>query len=168
LPGSPARAAVPANAERDPGGPETRFVAAVALRFDTPLSVGETADGVRMDFRVQGRLDGSELKGEFAPHTAYLLVDPAGVGTIQVRAPLLLSDGGRAEVEGTGRSDLGPDGYQRAIAGNLPDAALGWSLRFLTGHPRHLWLNRSLFLGVGRLRPREARVDYDLLLLTSR
>ncbi len=120
-----------------------------------------------MDFRVHGRVDGSALKGEFPPHAAYMLIDPVGVGTIQVRAPLLLSDGARAEVEATGRTDLGQDGYKRAIAGDLPNAALGWSLRILTGHPRYMWLNRALFLGVGELRPRDARVDYDLFLVTS-
>jgi hemoglobin len=91
-----------------------------------------------------------------------LLVDPDGIGTINVRAPLLLNDGAIAELEATGRYDFGKDGYQRAIAKDLPNSALGWCPRLLTGHPRYLWLNRTLCLGVGELRPREARVDYDL------
>jgi hypothetical protein len=147
--------------------PELKFVAAVSLRFDTPLSVGETPDGARLDFNVHGAVEGPELNGKFQPCAAYLLIDPDGVGTIQVRAPLLLNDGALAELEATGRYDFGQDGYQRAIAGDLPNSALGWCPRFLTGHPRYLWLNRAQFLGVGELRPRETRVDYDLFLVTS-
>jgi Protein of unknown function (DUF3237) len=147
--------------------PELKFLAAVALRFDTPLSIGETPDGVRLDFRVHGTVNGPALKGQFPPCAAYLLIDPDGVGTINVRAPLLLDDGALAEVEATGRYDFGDDGYRRAIAGDLPNSALGWCLRFLTGHPRYSWLNRGMCLGVGELRPKEARVDYDLFLVAS-
>jgi hemoglobin len=143
-------------------------MARVALRFDTPQSVGETPDGVRLDFRLQGTVDGPALKGKFPSCAAFLLIDVDGVGTINVRAPLLLNDGAVAELEATGRYDFGQDGYRRAAAGDLPDSALGWCPRFLTGHPRYLWLNRALFLGVGELRPRETRVDYDLFSLTSR
>ncbi len=35
----------------------------------------------------------------------------------------------------------------------------------LTGHPRYLWLNRTLHVGVGELRPRETRVEYDLFVV---
>lgn len=147
--------------------PELTFLAAVALRFDTPLSVGETPDGVRFDFTVHGTVAGPRLKGKFPPCAAYLLIDTDGVGTINVRAPLLFDDGALAELEATGRYDFGEDGYRRAIAKDLPNSALGWCPRFLTGHSRYLWLNRALCLGVGQLRPREARVDYDLFMLTS-
>jgi hemoglobin len=146
--------------------PELTFAAAVALRFDTPTAVGETADGVRFDFPVHGTVTGPLLNGKFPPCTAYLLIDPDGVGTINVRAPLMLDDGAVAELEATGRYDFGEDGYRRAVAKDLPNSALGWCPRFLTGHPRYLWLNRALFLGVGELRPRETRVDYDLYRMT--
>jgi hypothetical protein len=149
-------------------GPALKFLAAVALRFDTPQSIGETPDGVRLDFNVHGTVDGPGLKGRFPPCAAYLLIDPDGVGTIEVRAPLLLNDGALLELEATGRYDFGDDGYRRAIAGDLPNSALGWCPRFLTGHPRYMWLNRAQCLGLGELRPRESRVDYDLFVVTSR
>lgn len=148
--------------------PDLKFAAAVSLRFDTPQSIGETPDGVRLDFRIHGTIEGPELRGNFPSCAAYLLIDVDGVGTIHVRAPLLLDDGAVLELEATGRYDFGQDGYRRAVAGDLPDSALGWCPRFLTGHPRYLWLNRALFLGIGVLRPRETRVDYDLFLLTPR
>lgn len=147
--------------------PELKFAAAVALRFDAPRTVGETPDGVRFDFMVHGTVEGPLLNGNFPHCAAYLLIDPDGVGTIHVRAPLLLNDGAVAELEATGRYDFGKDGYRRALANDLPNSALGWCPRFLTGHPRYLWLNRALCVGVGELRPRETRVDYDLFIVSS-
>jgi hypothetical protein len=147
--------------------PGLQFVAAVALRFDTPRSVGETPDGVRLDFMVHGTVDGPMLKGKFPLCAAYLRIDVDGVGTIHVRAPLLLNDGAVAELEASGRYDFGEDGYRNAVANDLPNSALGWCPRFFTGHPRYLWLNRALCLGVGELRPRETRVDYDLYVVAS-
>jgi hypothetical protein len=157
-------------AKSEPGGrlrPELKFLAAVALRFDTPLSIGETPDGVRLDFSVHGTVNGPALKGKFPPGAAYLLIDPDGVGTIHVRAPLLLDDGALAELEATGRYDFGDDGYRRAAAGDLPNSALGWCPRFLTGHSNYLWLNRAQCLGIGELRPKETSVNYDLFMVTS-
>src|SRR6187399_3016338 len=146
---------------------ELKFLAAVSLHFETPQAVGETPDGVRFDFMLQGTVDGPELRGKFPRCAAYLLIDPDGIGTIMVRAPLLLNDGAVAELEAVGRYDFGKDGYQRAIAMDLPNSALGWCPRLVTGDPRYLWLNRVLCLGVGELRPREARVDYDLFEISS-
>jgi Protein of unknown function (DUF3237) len=157
---------MPAESETGRLIPNLKFLAAVALRFDTPQSIGETPDGVRLDFRVHGTVEGPEFKGLFSPCAAYLLIDRDGVGTIHVRAPLLLNDGAALELEATGRYDFGQDGYRRAVANDLPDSALGWCPRFLTGHPRYLWLNRALCLGIGVLRPRETRVDYDLFVMT--
>jgi truncated hemoglobin YjbI len=151
---------------QQPQPPALKFVASVALRFDAPLPIGATADGFRFDFRVHGTVVGPQLNGKFPPCAAYLLIDPDGIGTINVRAPLLLNDGALAELEAVGRYDFGEDGYQRAVALDLPNSALGWCPRFLTGDPRYLWLNRVLCVGVGELRPRETRVDYDLFVMT--
>jgi hemoglobin len=145
--------------------PELTFVAAVALKLDGASSVGETPDGVRMQFVVRGTVDGPKLNGHFAAGTlAFLRIDRDGVGTIDVRAPLLLNDGALAELEATGRYDFGEDGYSKARQGpeHLTDSDLGWCPRLVTMDARYLWLNRTQFLGVGKLVPRERRVDYDL------
>jgi hemoglobin len=141
------------------------FAATVALRFDVPFAVGETPDGVRFDFSIEGTVEGPQLNGRFPSCKAYLLIDPDGIGTINVRAPLVLNDGAVAELEATGRYFFGADGYRRAIAKDLPNSTLGWCPRFLTGSPRYQWLNRALFLGIGELRPKEAKVDYDLFVV---
>jgi hemoglobin len=146
---------------------ELKFLAAVSLRFETPQAIGETPEGVRFHFTLQGTVHGPELEGKFPRCTAYLLIDPDGIGTIQVRAPLLLHDGAVAELEATGRYDFGSDGYQRAVAKDLPNSALGWCPRFLTGDARYQWLNRVQCVGVGELRPRESSVNYDLFAMAA-
>ena len=147
--------------------PELELVASVSLRLDQVVSVGEAPDGVRMQFMVHGTVDGSKLKGEFPTSTAaYLRIDRDGVGTINVRAPLKLHDGAIVELEAAGRYDFGEDGYRRAVVGDLPDSDLGWCPRLLTSDVRYLWLNRTQFLGVGKLRPRERRVDYELFAMS--
>jgi hemoglobin len=145
--------------------PELTFLAAVSLRFGAPRAVGEAPDGCRFDFQVEGRVAGPALTGHFPACAAYLLVDPDGIGTIHVRAPLLLDDGAIAELEATGRYDFGRDGYQRARALDLPNSALGWCPRLFTAHERYSWLNRAQCLGIGELRPRQATVDYDLFMI---
>ena len=145
--------------------PTLTFVASVGIRLEGVSSVGETPDGVRMQFSVRGTVQGPALHGEFAPGTlAFLRIDHDGVGTIDVRAHLMLSDGAKLSFEATGRYDFGQDGYSKAKQGpaHLPDSDLGWCPRVTTLDERYLWLNRTQLLGVGKLVPREARVDYDL------
>ena len=154
------------SADRTRLKPELEFVAHVALRLGEVTNVGETPDGIRMQFMVHGTVNGAKLRGEFPATTvAYLRIDRDGVGTIDVRAPLNLHDNAVAELEARGRYDFGADGFERALARDLPDSDLGWCPRLVTGDPRYLWLNRTQFLGVGKLRPREGRVDYDLFAL---
>ena len=161
---------MPASPVTPPSSPQLTFAATVALRLEAAISVGETPDGVRMQFAVRGTVDGPKMKGDFAPGTlAFLRIDQDGVGTINVRAPLLFKDGARAELEATGRYDFGEDGYSKAKQGpeHLPDSDLGWCPRLVTSDERYLWLNRTQFLGVGRLVPSETRVDYDLFVIGS-
>jgi hemoglobin len=129
-------------------------------------SSGEAPDGVRLDLQVQGVVDGPKLKGSFPPLAAYMLVDVDGVGTLYVRAPLVLDDGAALEIEATVRYDFGGDGYAQAAAGNLPDSQVAGCLRFLTGDSRYLWVNRAISLGVGRLYSQDKRIDYDLFVIT--
>lgn len=158
-----------------PVSPALKFEAAVELRFDSPLSVGQTPDGIRLHFQVQGTVDGPRLKGKFPPCMAYLRIDHDGVGTINVRAPLLLDDGARAEMESTGRYDFGKDGFAHAVEATKPNSkvilrrsALGWCPRFTTGDKRYDWLPGTQFLGVGELVPADTRVGYDLFSIGPR
>jgi Protein of unknown function (DUF3237) len=144
---------------------ELTFLATVALRFETPLSIGETPEGVCLELQIHGTVRGPKLTGRLAPSTAHLLIDSDGVGFMSARGPLKLASGALAELEANGRCDFGDDGYRRAITGDFPTAPLGWCPRLVTGDPSYLWLNRAQCLGVGELRLKEMRADWDLFIV---
>src|SRR5258708_21523974 len=148
--------------------PELKLAASVALFLEATQSAGGTPDGVRLDLRVHGEIDGPMLKGKVPSLSAHMLVDVDGLGTLAVRAPFVLNDGAVLEIEATVRYDLGPDGYRKAGGGDLPDSVVAGCLRFLTGHPRYQWVNRAVLLGVGKLFSREKRIDYDVFVIAPR
>jgi hemoglobin len=148
--------------------PDLRFAASVGLSLESAQLIGKTPDGVRLELRVHGDVAGPLLNGKFPSLGAHMLVDETGVGTLEVRAPIALNDGAVLEIEATVRYDFGPDGYQKAADGDLPDSVVAGGLRFLTGHPRYLWVNRVLCLGVGALYSREKRIVYDLFVIASK
>ena len=148
--------------------PDLKFVATVALSLESLQLVGKTPDGVRLELRVHGEVAGPLLNGSFPSLAAHMLIDETGVGTLNVRAPVVLNDGAVLEIEATVRYDFGPDGYQRSADNDLPDSVVAGGLRFLTGHPRYLWVNRALCLGVGALYAKEKRIAYDLFVISSK
>src|SRR3954468_7643658 len=111
------RPSMPAYGRSVPG---LKFAATVKLGLDASQSVGETPDGVRLELRVHGVVDGPMLRGTFPPLAAHMLVDVEGIGTLDVRAPVVLDDGAVLEIEATVRYDFGRDGYRLAAAGDLP------------------------------------------------
>lgn len=131
--------------------PGLRFLARLTLRFETPLSAGETAEGICFQLPSQGAISGPNLTGSWQPSTISLRVDADGVGLLEARGVLFSTDAARIEIEATGRCDFGADGYRRACGGDLASAPTGGTFRFLTGHPRWLWLNRAQCLGIGEL-----------------
>jgi hemoglobin len=148
--------------------PELTFASFVSIHLDSSQSAGETPDGVRLELRVHGSAAGPMLTGSFPPLAAHMLVDVDGIGTLNVRAPILTNDGAVLEIDAVVRYDFGPDGYRLAAAGELPDSIVAGGLRFLTAHPRYLWVNRAICLGVGGLSSRDKRIDYDLYTISVR
>jgi hypothetical protein len=158
----PASAADPANAQRM--APRLEFLAAVTVRVDRPLCIGETPEGVRFDFfAIDGTASGPRMNGRVLSRSSdHLFVRPDGVAVLRVRAMIETNDGAMLEVEYTGSLDFGPDGYKRALANDLPTrATYVVAPRYLTAHPRYRWLNRLQCLGVGRIRLDESIVEYD-------
>jgi hypothetical protein len=147
--------------------PQLKFLAAVGLHFDRTLSIGETPEGTKLVYQLQGAVEGPVLNGHVTSCAASLLINRDGVGLLSAYALLQLVDGALVELEAVGRCDFGEDGYRRAATGDLPNSALGWGPRLLTAHPRYLWLNRVQCLGAGEIRPGDQRVDYDLFTVNA-
>src|SRR5258707_12883283 len=68
--------------------PDLKFAATVDLGLDSSTSVGETPDGVRLELRVHGAVDGPMLRGKLPPLAAHMLVHMEGIGPPSLPRPL--------------------------------------------------------------------------------
>ncbi len=145
--------------------PRLTYLASVSVQFDEPQFVGETPEGVRIDYvALGGTVAGPKLAGKVLRGASdHLFVRPDGIGVIRVRAVIASDDGAVFEVEYVGTLELGEDGYRKALTNELsrfPTMVI--CPRFLTGHPKYRWLNRVQCLGVGKVDVAELELAYDL------
>jgi hypothetical protein len=145
---------------------ELEFVARLEGRLEpVPLVIGPTSEGLRINFPISGgTVDGPRLKATVIPGGAdYYRLRPDGVALIDVHATLKTDDGAVIYVEYRGVSDMGEDGYEKGLQGQMPDVIrLHVAPRFHTAHPSYLWMNRRQFIGIGESRPGSNLVAYDL------
>lgn len=130
-----------------------------------PEAIGPVAEGVRVNFYSQGGdVTGPKLQGRCRPVGGdWLTVRRDGVSILDVRTTLESHDGALIAISYTGVGDLGEDGYQRFLDGNLPARlALHVTPRFQTAHPAYLWLNRIQCLGIGEVDMERSYVSYDV------
>ncbi len=151
--------------------PALSFLAKITVYLDRVEYVGETPEGVRIDFYAdKGSVAGPRLTGSVLPGAAdHMYVRQDGIGVLHVRFVIATTDGAKLEVEDTGTVDFGSNGYAKALANKLPsETDVVISPRLLTGHPRYLWLNRLQCLGVGRTKLDQACVEYELYSVRAR
>jgi hypothetical protein len=114
--------------------------------------IGETPDGLRFDFLIEhGVIEGPRLKGRFrAEGGDWMRLRPDGIGIPDIRVTFELDDRTLILMESAGTFDLGPDGYARAVANQLPPYGNFMSTpRFYTSNPNYAWLVRASTFGVG-------------------
>jgi Protein of unknown function (DUF3237) len=110
------------------------------------------AEGLRVNFYCQGgEVTGPKLQGRCRSVGGdWLTIRTDGVAILDVRTTLESHDGALIAVTYSGVADLGNDGHQRFLEGNLPARlTLHVVPRCQTAHPGYLWLNRVQCLGVG-------------------
>jgi hypothetical protein len=178
---SDATSPTPANANRRSG---TVCAAAVNARNDQPAGaganleleelfsyrlvalaeiqmLGEVPEGARANF-INGpdvEVYGARLRGRMLPWGGdWLTVRRDGVALLDVRNVIETTDGARILYRYHGVADLGPDGYERFVAGDPPAATLRGAPLMSTGHPDFLWLNRLQCVVAGELLPGEPSV----------
>ena len=130
-----------------------------------PEVIGPTPDGIRANFYVtSGEVDGPKLKGKFAPVGGdWLLIRRDGVAVLDVRATIETHDAALIYLSYNGVADLGPNGYEAFLNGNLPQKATIRAVpRLLTSHPNYLWMNRLQCLNVGDVDLSTGLVRYDV------
>lgn len=135
------------------------------VTLQAPEVIGPVPEGIRVNFYLTGgNITGERLRGEVLPVGAdWLLIRRDGVGVVDVRATMKTHDGAMLYVAYGGLLDLGPDGYDRFLRGELPaQIPIRITPRFLTSHPDYLWLNRLQCIGIGIVEPTKGLVTYDL------
>lgn len=131
--------------------------------------VGTGPYGQRLIVEVTGgRFEGPRLNGRLLGHAGgdWLLLG-GGYGHLDVRATFVTDDGASLYVQYVGRLQL-TDAVMAALGGTgqteFGDQTFYTQLRFETGDARYQWLNHTLAVGQGRLRP--GRVEYQVFALT--
>ena len=130
-----------------------------------PEIIGPLAEGLRVNFyATDGEVLGPKMRGRLRPVGGdWLSLRPDGIAVLDVRATLELEDGALIYTTYGGIADLGPDGYERFLAGNPPARfQLRITPRYYTGHPAYLWANRLQCLGIGEADMQQLRVSYDI------
>jgi hypothetical protein len=135
-----------------------------------PEAIGPLPEGVRVNFYSTGGefegpgWNGRPIRGRLRPVGGdWMTVRSDGVGLLDVRSTFETADGALILVVYQGTADLGADGYDRFLRGELPDVVeLRTAPRFFTGHPDYQWLNRLHCLGIGEYDRASNRARYDV------
>jgi hypothetical protein len=133
--------------------------------LSAPEIIGPLAEGLRVNVYVtDGEVSGPKMRGRLRRVGGdWLSLRPDGIGVLDVRATLELEDGALIYTTYGGVADLGPDGYERFLAGNPPARVqLRITPRYYTGHSDYLWLNRLQCVGIGEVDMQQMRVSYDI------
>jgi hypothetical protein len=130
-----------------------------------PEIIGDVPAGLRVNFySTGGEITGPRVRGVVrAVGGDWMTVQRDGVAFLNVRTTFETHDNALILVTYEGVIDLGEDGYQSFVRGELPPLArLRIAPRFVTSHPEYLWLNRLMCFGVGEYRAETNIATYDV------
>lgn len=131
--------------------------------------VGETAEGLRIHLLITGgQAVGPKIKGTLRPVGAdWFIVRRDGVGLLDVRSTIETHDGALIYNQYSGVTDLGADGYERFLSGDIPPITqLRAASRMSTGHPDYMWLNRLQCINIGKGDQVVSTASYDVYAFT--
>ncbi|WP_107938610.1 DUF3237 domain-containing protein [Stenotrophobium rhamnosiphilum] len=130
-----------------------------------PEVIGPVPEGIRATFYITGGdVDGPKIKGHLR-HAGgdWFTVRPDGIGVLDVRTTIETNDGALIYLSYLGYGDLGVDGYEKFLRGDLPKRlTLRTSPQFRTAHPDYLWLQRVMCVGVGDVDLEKFVASYDV------
>jgi hypothetical protein len=130
-----------------------------------PELIGPVPEGLRATFYITGGpVEGERLRGRMLGVGAdWFLVRRDGVGELDVRTTIQTADGALIYASYRGYGDLGEDGYDKFLRGELPKRL---PLRILpslrSAHPNYQWLHRLICVGVGEADLERFEVSYNV------
>ena len=135
------------------------------LQLTPPEIIGPVPEGIRANVYTQsGTVTGEKMQGILRPVGGdWVTVRSDGVGVTDVRGTIETQDGALIYMTYTGVLDLGEDGYQRFLQGQLPTTArICNAPRFQTAHPNYLWLNRVQAVGIAEINFTTFTANFDV------
>lgn len=122
-----------------------------------PLPIGPGPIGLRMYYEVAGgEVTGERLRGTVLGGGEWALIGPDGFLRVDVRAQVRTHDGAHLYVQYGGLLEMSP-AVQKAIASDTGtdygEQYFFTNPRFETGDERYAWLNKTFFVGEGRVIP---------------
>ena len=130
-----------------------------------PEVIGALAEGVRLNIYVTGGdVTGPRLQGHLrAVGADWLTIRPDGIAVLDVRTTIETRDGALIYVAYNGLGDLGPDGHENFLRGELPHRMkLRTSPQLRSAHEDYVWINRHHYLGIGEVDFEQNLVHYDV------
>ena len=123
-----------------------------------PNEVGVGPLGHRQYYEVtDGVLDGPRLKGrQLGAGSDWMLVGSDGFMRMNVRVQLETDDGAIICASYSGPAEANQkltDGLTASTATAFSDQSIRTHWLLETGDPRYAWVNQTVFIGEGRLRP---------------
>jgi hypothetical protein len=147
---------------------EMSYVGSYRATLTPPEIIGALPSDIRLNFYVtEGEAWGRHLDGIVRPVGGdWLTLRADGVGVLDARTTLELRDGALVDIVYNGIIDLGDEGYEAFLRGEIPEVLqIRAAPRMRTAHPEHLWLNRTQFINIGEARLRQNQVFYDVYAL---
>lgn len=145
---------------------ETEHLCSYSVKLKAPPEIiGPVPEGIRINFYIEGGLvSGPRLQGRVLPVGAdCFLLRPDGMGVLDVRTVIETHDGALIDVTYPGLGDLGTDGYEKFVRGELPRVvALRTSPRMRSAHSNYQWVNRAFCVGLGEVDLERSIVRYDV------
>jgi len=143
-----------------------------SMEIDRGVQIGETPEGLRaVGYLKEGKVTGERLSGTVLAGAAdWTVMRTDGVLRPNVKLIIITDDEAKILVTYDGFVDMGPEGYDIRLHGRKPAALHPRTLvRMLTASPRYAWVNRSPFIGIGRLEfdPAPGVISYDIYEVTS-
>lgn len=143
-----------------------------SLEIDRGVPIGETPEGLRaVGYLKAGEVVGERLSGTVMAGAAdWTLMRTDGILRPDVKLIITTDDGAKILVTYDGFVDMGPEGYDMRLNGRKPAVLHPRTLvRMLTASPDYAWVNRSPFIGIGRLEfdPAPGVISYDIYEVTS-
>lgn len=135
----------------------TEFLLEASIDLHPPEVVGAGPFGTRIIYLVKGgSFQGPRLRGTVLSGGDWFLLRDDGVGELDVRGTFRTDDGALIYISYRGVLAAPAEAWERFRAGEEADPSQYYfrtAPRFETGDARYAWLNTSVCLGVGAVRP---------------